>query len=80
MPTQIVVGELEEQYFEIVKRVCQGESFTIVVEGRPLPELCPSAKRGCSKETIRIFDELSSPRFASASDDEIRELLGEKPA
>jgi antitoxin (DNA-binding transcriptional repressor) of toxin-antitoxin stability system len=80
MPTNIGVEELESQYFEILKRVCQGESFTVVADGRALAEIRPSAKRRRSKETIKIFEELSSPRYASASDDEIRELLGEKPA
>jgi antitoxin (DNA-binding transcriptional repressor) of toxin-antitoxin stability system len=80
VPTKISFEELEAQYFEILRRVCQGESFTIVAEGRPLAEIRPSAKRGRDKRAAKAFSELASPRFAGASDDAIREWLGEKPA
>jgi len=80
VPTNIGAEELEAQYFEILKRVCQGESFTIVAEGRPLAEIRPSAKRGRNKKAAKVFGELASPRFAGASDDAIRKWLGEWPA
>jgi prevent-host-death family protein len=74
---EISLEELGAHYFEILKRVCQGESLTIVANGRPLAEILPSAKKDWNKKAVEVLDELSFPRFANASDDAIREWLGE---
>ena len=79
MSTEISVGEMEARYFEILKRVCLGESFTITVDGRQVAEILPSHRGGADAETINVFEELCSPRFDGAPDEAIREWLGEGP-
>jgi antitoxin (DNA-binding transcriptional repressor) of toxin-antitoxin stability system len=77
MPIEITFTELEAYYFETLKRVCQGESFTITIDGRQVAEIRPHAASCGNEETIKIFEELCSPRFEGASDDAIRDWLGE---
>jgi antitoxin (DNA-binding transcriptional repressor) of toxin-antitoxin stability system len=77
MPIEITFAELEAHYFEILKRVCQGESFTVTIDGRPVAEIRPSHRGGADAETLKVFEELCSPRFDGASDEAIREWLGE---
>lgn len=77
MSSEITYEEFEAKYFEVLKRVCQGESFTIIVDGRQVGEIRPHPANNGDGETVRIFEELCSPRFAGASDEAIREWLGE---
>jgi len=77
MSAEITEDELKAWFFEILKRVCRGGSFTIVEEGRAIAELRPSAKRGPDEEAAKVLEELCSPRFEGASDEAIRKWLGE---
>ncbi len=77
MPTEISSEELQARFFEIMKRVCQGESFRITVDGRQVAEVRPSHRGGFDAETVKVLDELCSPRFEGASDEAIQEWLGE---
>jgi prevent-host-death family protein len=77
MFAEITGDELKARFFEIMKRVSQGESFTIAVEGRTVAEIRPSAKHGPDEETTKVLEELCSPRFEGASDEAIRQWLGE---
>lgn len=79
MSSEITYAELEACYFEFLKRVCQGESFTVTVDGRQVAEIRPSHRGGADEETVKILEELCSPRFEGASDEAIREWLGEEP-
>jgi|CZKF01.1.fsa_nt_gi antitoxin (DNA-binding transcriptional repressor) of toxin-antitoxin stability system len=79
MPIEITFEDLEAHYFETLKRVCQGESFTVTVDGRQVAEIRPSHCGGADEETVKILEELCSPRFEGASDETIREWLGEGP-
>jgi antitoxin (DNA-binding transcriptional repressor) of toxin-antitoxin stability system len=78
MPIEITLTEVEARYFEILKRVCQGESFTVTVDGRRVAEIRPSHRGGADKETVKVLEELCSPRFEGASDETIREWLREE--
>jgi antitoxin (DNA-binding transcriptional repressor) of toxin-antitoxin stability system len=60
-----------------MKRVCQGESFIITVDGRQVAEVRPSHRGGADAETVKVLEDLCSPRFEGASDEVIREWLGE---
>ncbi len=77
MSTEITEEEIAARFFEIVNRAYKGESFTIVVEGKAVAELRPSAKHVHNEETAKVLEELCSPRFEGASDEAIREWLGE---
>jgi antitoxin (DNA-binding transcriptional repressor) of toxin-antitoxin stability system len=79
MYTEISIGEMEAQYFEILKRVCLGESFIITVDGRQVAEIRPHAASCGNEETAKVLEELCSPRFDGATDEAIREWLGEEP-
>jgi len=79
MPSEISLTELEAHYFEILKRVCQGENFTVTIDGRQVAEIPPSHRGGADEETVKILEELCSARFKDASDETIREWLGEGP-
>jgi antitoxin (DNA-binding transcriptional repressor) of toxin-antitoxin stability system len=80
MATEITFEELEAHYFDFMRRVCLGESFTITLDGSAVALLRPVPGAGCDEEAARVFEELGSPRFAGASDDTIREWLGEGPS
>jgi hypothetical protein len=59
MPIEITYANLEARFFEIMKRVCQGERFTITRAGirrwfGPPMEGAP-ARSDLSRETIRHF-------------------------
>ena len=77
MSVEIAEEELKAKFFEIMARVCRGESFIISVEGKAVAELRPSAKCGLNEEAAKVLEELCSPRFEGASDEAIREWLGE---
>ena len=79
MATEITFEELEANYFDFMRRVCLGESFTIARDGSAVAILHPIPGAGRNEEAAKVFEELDSPRFAGASDDAIREWLGEKP-
>jgi antitoxin (DNA-binding transcriptional repressor) of toxin-antitoxin stability system len=75
MSSQITSEGLEARYFEILKRVCQGESFTITVDGKQVAEINPSHRGVEDAEAVKVFEELCSSRFEGASDGAIREWL-----
>ena len=77
MSIEIDIGEMEARYFEILKRVCLGECFTVTVEGREVAEIRPNAAGCGDEETLKVLEELCSPRFQGAPDEAIREWLGE---
>ncbi len=79
MSSEITFTELEARYFEILKRVCQGDSFTVTIDGKQVAEIRPSHHGGADEETVKILEEICSPRFDGASDETIREWLGEGP-
>lgn len=77
MPIEIASEELEARYFEILKRVCLGESFTITVDGKAVAEIRPHAASCPDEETAKVLEELCSAKFKGATDEAIREWLGE---
>ena len=77
MLTEISLEDLKARYLEIIKRVCQGESFAITMEGKHVAEMRPHAARCGDEETLKVLEELCSPRFEGATDEVIRERLGE---
>src|ERR1035437_7117155 len=66
MSIEIDIGEMEARYFEILKRVCLGECFTVTVEGREVAEIRPNAAGCGDEETLKVLEELCSPRFQGA--------------
>jgi len=79
MTTEIAVEELETRYFEIMKQVCQGESFTVAVDGRAVAEIRPRVSAVGKEDMIKVLEELCTGKLAGASDAAIREWLGEAP-
>ncbi|MGA2831729.1 MAG: hypothetical protein ABSE55_01535 [Terracidiphilus sp.] len=79
MSCEITREELGARYFEIMKRVCQGENFTITVDGRQVAEIQPSHCGVEDVEAVKVFEKLCSSRFEGASDEAIRERLEEGP-
>ena len=77
MSSEITSVELGARYFEIMKRVCEGESFTITVDGRQMAEIRPSHRGVEDVEAVKVFEELCSSKFEGASDEAIRERLEE---
>jgi hypothetical protein len=77
MTAEITGEELEARFFEIMKQVCLGESFTVLPEGKATAILRPIPGAGRNEETAKVLEELSSPRFAGASAEAICEWLGE---
>lgn len=76
MPAEITYENLDARYFEIMKDVCQGKSFTITVDGRPVAEVRPSLRGDADVDAIKVLEELSSPRFEGAPDEIIRNGWG----
>lgn len=79
MSTEITHEELEAHYFDFMRRVCLGESFTILLDGSPAAILRPTQGAKRKKKAAKILGELSTPRFDGASDEAICEWLGEPP-
>jgi antitoxin (DNA-binding transcriptional repressor) of toxin-antitoxin stability system len=77
MITEISAAELEAQFFEVMKRVCQGESFAITTEGNRVAEIRPNKAHSGDKDTLEVLQELCSARFAGASDETVRAWLHE---
>lgn len=77
MSTEISFADLDSQFFEVMKRVCRGESFVILVDRKQVAELRPHAAGCADEEAAKVLEELSSPRFEGAQDKVVREWLGE---
>jgi antitoxin (DNA-binding transcriptional repressor) of toxin-antitoxin stability system len=75
--SEITSEELGARYFEIMKRVCQGENFTITIDGREMAEIRPSHRGVEDVEAVKVFGELCSSKFEGASDETIQERLEE---
>jgi len=78
MPTEISAADLETQFFEIMKRVRQGECFTITVDGEAVAELRPAAKKHSAEEVAAAVEALlKMPRVEGISGETVREWIEE---
>ncbi len=58
MVTDIAVREWEARFFEVMKRVCLGESFVITSEeGQAIANLRRRPGSGIDEESAKIFEE-----------------------
>lgn len=78
MSTEIDIDAMEARYFEILRRVCQGEGFTITVDGEAVAEVVPVAKRRSSEEVAAAVEGLlNMPRIEGISGETVREWIQE---
>jgi prevent-host-death family protein len=70
MPTEIGSFEAKTKFSELLRKVDQGESFTITLRGRVVAELNPPAttRRPVPQEVI---DRLMHPKIHGISGDEV---------
>jgi prevent-host-death family protein len=76
MPTQVGSFEAKTKFSEILRKVDQGESFTITVRGRVVAELVPPTP---TRKPVPqdVVDRLMHPRIHGISGDEVLDWIGE---
>lgn len=76
--TEIGAFEAKTKLSELLRRVEQGERFTITVHGRPVAQLLPAPAKP-SKERVRQAIEAlrSFPKITGVSGDEVLEWIRE---
>jgi antitoxin (DNA-binding transcriptional repressor) of toxin-antitoxin stability system len=76
--TEINAGDLEVQFFRILKRVKQGERFTITIDGEAVAEMAPSAKKRSAEEVAAAVKALQNlPRIEGVSGETVLEWIRE---
>jgi len=78
MPTIIGTFEAKTKLSEILRKVEQGERFTITVRGRPVADLIPAQedeRRRQSAEAVKSL--LNTPRIQGVTHEMIREWINE---
>jgi len=76
--TEIGAFEAKARLSEILRKVEQGERFTITVRGRPVAEVAPAPATGKakpSKEQEEALQRLRNPRIKGISATEIRAAI-----
>jgi prevent-host-death family protein len=76
MSTQIGLFEAKTKLSELVRKVDQGESFTITVRGRVVAELVPPS-RGIRPVPQDVIDRLMHPKIHGISGDEVLRMIRE---
>ncbi len=76
MPTEVGAFEAKTKFSELLRKVDQGERFTITLRGRVVAELAPPAP------TMRpvpqdVVDRLMHPKIHGISGDEVLEWIHE---
>jgi antitoxin (DNA-binding transcriptional repressor) of toxin-antitoxin stability system len=76
MPTEIGSFEAKTKFSELLRKVQQGETFTITLRGRVVAELNPPSRktRGVSQDVI---DRLMHPKIHGISGDEVLAAIRE---
>ncbi len=78
MSSEISAADLEVEFFEILKRVKQGESFTITLNGEAVAEICPAPKRRSKEEVAAAVEALRNlPQVEGISGETVREWIEE---
>ncbi len=76
MPTEIGSFEAKTKFSELLRKVQQGETFTITLRGRVVAELNPPSKK--IKEVPQdVIDRLMHPKIHGISGDEVLEWIHE---
>jgi prevent-host-death family protein len=76
--TEIGAFEAKTRLSEILRKVEQGERFTITVRGRAVADVVPvqqSKPRHTSQEMEAAFQRLQNPRIKGISPEEIRAAI-----
>ena len=76
MPTQIGSFEAKTKLSELLRRVDQGERFTITVRGRVVAELAPPPP-SIKPVPQDVIDRLMHPKIHGISGDEVLEWIRE---
>ena len=76
MPTQIGSFEAKTKFSELLRKVDQGERFTITVRGRVVAELAPPPP-SIKPVPQDVIDRLMHPRIHGISGDEVLEWIRE---
>ena len=85
MSTEIGAFEAKTKFSELLRKVDQGESFTITVRGKAVANLRPVLNEAENPSTLKYteaqrqaaFERLRNPRIAGISAEEIRAAIEE---
>jgi prevent-host-death family protein len=75
--TEIGAFDAKTKLSEILRKVDQGERFTITVRGRPVADVVPSLQRDKGRATEAVRRLLAMPKIADVSAETIREWVEE---
>ena len=76
MPTEIGSFEAKTKFSELLRKVEQGETFTITLRGRVVAELAPPAPK-IKPVPQDVIDRLMHPRIHGISGDEVLAAIRE---
>jgi len=80
MPTQVGSYELKTKTSEILRKVEQGERFTITLRGKPVAEIGPIPLRGAERQReidVAVEGLRNFPRIKGVSGDTVLEMIRE---
>ena len=78
MPTQIGSFEAKTKFSELLRKVGQGERFTVTLRGRPVARLEPILDHGISaEEREAAFERLRNPSISGVSTETLLEWIRE---
>lgn len=76
MPTEIGAFEAKTKFSEILRKVSQGERFTVTLRGRVVAEITPP-ERAIKPVPQDVIDRLRNPKIHGISHEEIRAAIEE---
>lgn len=74
MPTEIGAFEAKTKFSELLRKVDEGERFTITLRGRVVAELVPPSP-GIKPVPQDVIDRLMHPRIHGISGEEVRAAI-----
>lgn len=78
MPTEIGSFEAKTRFSEILRKVDEGEQFTVTLRGRPVADIVPTRSGPSKAEVARAVENLRNfPKVQGISGDEVLEWVRE---
>ena len=75
--TEIGAFDAKTRLSEILRKVDQGERFTITVRGRPVADVVPSQLKGRQRAAEAVRRLLAMPRIEGISPETVKEWIEE---
>jgi antitoxin (DNA-binding transcriptional repressor) of toxin-antitoxin stability system len=78
MIVEISFANVQVQFFEILGRVAQGEQFRVILDGKPVADIVPSASQKSAERIALAVEALRKmPKIEGVSGDTVLEWIRE---